>query len=130
MRRFLFLSSICLISAALATPLDAAPASIEGSWGGSGIAKYQGRTDRLVCRVSFARYGENSFKVSSSCSSGGARYEQTGTVSSTGGSRYSGHIFNPQFNERGKVTMSRQGSRLSVTVTSERGTANLSLSRN
>jgi hypothetical protein len=113
----------------LATASAAAPAGLEGSWSGSGIAKYQGRTDRLVCRVSFARYGAKSFKVASRCTSGGAQYQQSGTVSGTGG-RYSGHVFNQQYNERGRVAISQRGSRLSVTVTSERGTATLSLSRN
>jgi hypothetical protein len=113
----------------LATGSAAAPAGLEGTWSGSGIAKYQGRTDRLVCRVSFARYGSASFKVASSCSSGGSQYQQSGTVAGSGG-RYSGHVFNQQFNERGRVAISQRGSRLSVTVTSERGTATLSLSRN
>jgi hypothetical protein len=113
----------------MATAAAAAPAGLEGSWSGSGIAKYQGRTDRLFCRVSFARYGSKSFKVSSSCTSGSAQYQQAGTVSGSGG-RYSGHIFNQQYNERGTLALSQRGSRLSVTVTSERGTATLSLSRN
>ncbi len=108
----------------------AAPAGLDGSWSGSGIAKYQGRTDRLVCRVNFARYGDKSYKVSSNCSSGNTQYEQSGVVSTSGGSRYSGNIINPQFNERGRVAISQRGSSLSVTVTSERGTATLSLSRN
>lgn len=125
---FVFVSAF-FVGASFGLPVAAA-AGLEGSWSGSGIAKYQGRTDRLVCRVSFARYGTQSFKVSSSCSTGGAQYQQSGTVSSSGGNRYSGHVLNPQFNERGKVAIAQSGSRLSVTVTSERGTATLTLSRN
>jgi hypothetical protein len=122
-------SIAAFVTCVLATAAVAAPAGLEGSWSGSGIAKYQGRTDRLVCRVSFARYGSKSFKVSSSCTSGGAQYQQSGTVSGSGG-RYSGHVFNQQYNERGKLAISQRGSRLAVTVTSERGTATLNLSRN
>ena len=83
----------------------------------------------MVCRVSFARIEGKSFRVSALCSTGGRRYEQSGRVTSVGGNRYTGWVFNEQFNERGSVQLSQRGSRLSVTVTSSRGTANLTLSR-
>jgi hypothetical protein len=51
-------------------------------------------------------------------------------VTSVGGNRYTGWVSNPQFNERGNVLLSQRGSRLSVTVSGGRGTANLTLSRN
>lgn len=130
MLRILASLAVMILGAILASSAIAAPAGLDGSWSGSGIAKYQGRTDRLVCRVSFSRYGDKSYKVSSNCSSGGSSYEQNGVVSTSGGSSYSGNIVNPQFNERGRVAISQRGSSLSVTVTSERGTATLSLSRN
>ena len=107
----------------------AAPAGLEGSWSGSGIAKLRNRVDRMVCRVSFTRIEQKSYRVSSFCSMGDRRYEQSGRVSSIGGNRYTGWVFNEQFNERGSVQLSQRGSRLSVTVTSSRGTANLTLSR-
>ena len=47
---------------------------IEGSWSGSGIAKLRNRTDRIVCRVSFARIEGKSFRVSALCSTGGRRF--------------------------------------------------------
>ena len=108
----------------------AAPATIEGSWSGSGIARYQGRVDRLVCRVNFAQIGEKSFRVSALCSTGDRRYEQSGRVSSIGRNRYSGEVYNAQFNERGNVSVSQSGSRSSATISGDRGSANLILSRN
>ena len=110
-------------------PAHAAPPTIEGSWSGSGIARYQGRVDRLVCPVNFAQIGEKSFRVSALCSTGDRRYEQSGRVSRVGPNRYSGWVYNTQFNERGNVSVSQSGSRLSVTVSGDRGTANLTLSR-
>jgi hypothetical protein len=121
---------LALLVGAWLAPALAAPGGIEGSWSGSGIAKYGNRTDRVVCRVSFSRYGAQSFKVSSNCTSGNTQYQQSGTVANSGGSAYSGHVFNPQFNERGKVAISQRGSQLAVTVTSDKGTATLTLSRN
>ena len=123
-----YLLSALLLGAMLGTA-DAAPATIEGSWSGSGIAKLRNRIDRMVCRVSFARIEGKSFRVSALCSTGGRRFEQSGRVTSVGGNRYTGWVFNEQFNERGNVQLSQRGSRLSVTVTSSRGIANLTLSR-
>ena len=123
-----YLLSALLLGAMLGTA-HAAPATIEGSWSGSGIAKLRNRVDRMVCRVSFARIEGKSFRVSALCSTGGRRFEESGRVTSVGGNRYTGWVFNEQFNERGSVQLSQRGSRLSVTVTSSRGTANLTLSR-
>jgi len=123
-----YLLSVVLLAAMLGTA-DAAPASIEGSWSGSGIAKFRNRTDRVVCRVSFARIEQKSFRVSAVCTTGDRRYEESGRVTSVGGNRYTGWVLNEQFNERGNVQLSQRGSRLSVTVTSSRGVANLTLSR-
>ncbi len=128
MRATPYLLSALLLLAMLGST-DAAPATIEGSWSGSGIAKLRNRTDRIVCRVSFARIEGKSFRVSALCSTGGRRFEESGRVTSVGGNRYTGWVFNEQFNERGSVQLSQRGSRLSVTVTSSRGIANLTLSR-
>ena len=93
-----------IVLCAMLEAAQAAPVTIAGSWSGSGIARYQGRVDRLVCRVNFAQVGQKSF-------------------------RYRGWVYNAQFNERGNVVVSQSGSRLSVTVSGERGTASLTLSR-
>jgi hypothetical protein len=123
-----YLLSVLLLGAMPATA-HAAPATIEGSWSGSGIAKLRNRVDRVVCRVNFARIEGKSFRVSALCSTGGRRYEESGRVTSVGGNRYTGWVLNEQFNERGNVQLSQRGSRLSVTVRSSRGIANLTLSR-
>ena len=129
MRVVPYLMSALLLLGATPATSHAPPAGLEGSWSGSGTAKLRNRVDRVVCRVSFARIEQRSFRVSSLCSIGERRYEQTGRVSSVGGNRYTGWVFNEQFNERGSVQVSQRGSRLSVTVTSSRGIANLTLSR-
>ena len=57
-----YLLSAILLAAMFGTT-HAAPTSIEGSWSGSGIAKFRNRTDRMVCRVNFARLEQKSFRV-------------------------------------------------------------------
>ena len=95
-----YLLSAILLSTMLGAA-QAEPGGLEGSWSGSGTAKLRNRVDRIVCRVSFARIEQKSFRVSSFCSMGDRRYEQSGRVSSVGGNRYTGWVFNEQFNERG-----------------------------
>ncbi len=128
MRHAPYLLSVLVLGATLATA-HASPATIEGGWSGSGIANYRNRTDRLVCRVTFARIEARSFRVSALCASGDRRYEQSGTVTNVGGNHYTGWVQNAQFNQRGSARMTQQGTRLSVSVSSRRGTANLTLSR-
>jgi hypothetical protein len=123
-----YLLSAILLGTMLGT-VHADPGGLEGSWSGTGTAKHRNRVDRLVCRVHFVKVEAKSYRVSSQCSTEERRYDQTGQVTSVGGDRYTGWVFNEQFNERGDVQMSQRGSRLSVTVQSRRGTASLTLSR-
>ena len=51
------------------------------------------------------------FRISSLCTT-----EQTGRVTSVGGNRYTGCVYNEQFNERGNVVLTQRGPSLSVTV--------------
>jgi hypothetical protein len=128
MRHVLFLV-LALVLGAMSSTSQAAYASIDGAWSGSGIARYQGRADRIVCRVNFTKIAQKSFRVSALCSTGNRRYEQVGRVTSVSRTRYRGYVYNPQFNERGNVSISQSGSRLTVSVSGGRGSANLTLSR-
>ena len=126
---FLVLALALALGALPAAGVRAAPASIEGAWGGSGIAKIRNRADRIVCRVNFGKIGQTTFSVSARCSAGDRSYEQTGRVSRVSSNRYRGYVYNAQFNDRGNVSISQSGSRLTVNVSGGRGTANLTLSR-
>jgi hypothetical protein len=127
MRRVLpFVLAILLCG--LLAPAEAA-SMIGGAWGGSGIAHYRRRVDRIVCRVNFDPIGETSFRIFALCNSGDDRYEESGQVTKDGANRYSGWVLNTRFNQRGSVQLTQRDSRLSVAVSSRRGTANLRLSR-
>jgi hypothetical protein len=125
MRPVLILSLIALV-AALA-PALAAPATIEGSWRGSGIVRHRGSADAVRCRVTFSRVTAKSFGVSAQCGTETGRYDVSGRVVSQGGNRYSGWVTTN--NQSGLAVILQHGNRLSVTVKSRRGSAKLSLSR-
>ena len=123
MRHILIVSLIAL-GAALTPALAAS--SLQGQWRGSGVVSHRNSSDRVNCRVSFQRLSNTSFSVSSQCATETGRYDVTGRVVG-GGNRYSGPVQGQGVS--GTAVIVQQGNRLSVTVTSRRGSAKLSLSR-
>jgi hypothetical protein len=127
MRHIAILSAIALSTAVAAA--QAAPATIEGSWRGSGIVTYRNGADNVQCRVRYTRSTAKSFAVSSQCATTSGHYELSGRVISVGENRYTGWVQSAQNNQGGRVTLVQHGNRLAVTVTSRRGSAKLTLAR-
>jgi hypothetical protein len=123
--RHLLIVSLIALSAALTPALAAS--SLQGQWRGSGVVSHRNTKDAVRCRVSFQRLSTTSFSVSSQCATETGRYDVTGRVVASGGNRYSGPVQGQGVN--GTAVIVQQGNRLSVTVTSKRGSARLSLSR-
>ena len=124
MRHLLVLSLV--IFTALAPAYAAAP-SLQGQWRGSGVVTHRKAKDTVRCRVSFQRLSATAFSVSSQCATENGRYDVTGRVAASGGNRYSGPVQGQGVS--GTAVIVVQGNRMSVTVTSRRGAATLSLSR-
>jgi hypothetical protein len=124
MRRFFILSLVILST--LAPALAAAP-SLQGQWRGSGVVSHRSKADAVRCRVSFQRLSTTAFSVSSQCATETGRYDVTGRVVASGGNRYAGPVQGQGVSGTAVVVV--HGNRLSVTVTSKRGSATLSLSR-
>jgi hypothetical protein len=116
-----------LIAATLALPPALAASSLQGQWRGSGVVTHRKARDPVRCRVSFQRLSATAFSLSSQCSAEDRSYDVKGRVVAAGGDRYSGRVEGEGVT--GAVAIVQRGNRLSVTVTSERGSATLSLSR-
>ena len=125
MRMFVFLAGL-LICASL-TVAEAAPASIAGSWSGTGTVGYRGSVDKVRCHARFTKTSAKSYAVSSVCTTANGRYETTGNVTSTRGGRYRGTVTSGKVS--GRVVLFNRGTHLSVSVTSRRGSAQISLTR-
>ena len=124
--RYTMILAVIAFAAGVA-PALAAPATIEGSWRGSGIVTYRNGADNVQCRVRYTRMTAKSFAVSSQCATESGRYELTGRVVNVGGNRYTGWV--QQGTQSGRVSLVQHGNRLSVTVTSRQGLARLTLAR-
>jgi hypothetical protein len=119
--------SLLVLSGAL-SPALATPATIEGSWKGSGTVSHRNNSDAVQCRVRFTRVGGGSFEVVSHCTTDTGVYDVSGRVNASGGGRYSGWVEGN--GERGSVLMVQDGNRLTVTVRGGKGSGKLSLTRN
>lgn len=111
------------------TVAQAAPATLEGYWKGSGTVSYKGSVDQVRCRVRYKRNGGASYTYTSTCATENGRYELTGHVRSSGSNRYRGRVSSAGRKETGNVLLLQRGNRLSVTVTSRLGSAKLNLLR-
>src|SRR5262245_7592398 len=114
-----------LIAVALTPALAAS--SLQGQWRGSGVVTHRKAKNAVTCRVSFYKLSATAFSVSSQCSAETGRYDVKGRVVASGSNRYSGPVQGEGVT--GTVVIVQHGNRLSVTVTSGRGSATLSLSR-
>jgi hypothetical protein len=127
----LFMHRIVLFAALVIstapTIAQAEPATIEGSWSGSGTINSRGAVDQVHCRARYTMSSGNNFAVSSVCATENGRYDITGHVTSSGGNRYRGTVTSG--NESGSILLFHRGNHLSVSVTSQRGSARLTLSR-
>ena len=90
MRHSLILALIVL-GAAL-TPALAAPATLAGSWHGSGTVSSRNNTDAVRCHARFTKVAGASFDISSQCTTDTGRYDISGRVDASGGNRYSGWV--------------------------------------
>jgi hypothetical protein len=126
-------SVLAILTALAASQIGASPvlaASLEGSWSGGGyVQPNSGKRERVRCRVSFNRQGAKVFGVSATCASASTTIRQTGQLLMVNPRRYIGDFYNSQYDISGRVRVTFDGSRLSVTFSSANGGGQLSLRR-
>ena len=123
--RHALIATLIALVFALAPALAAS--SLQGQWRGSGVVTHRQAKNAVRCRVSFQRLSATAFSLSSQCTAENGRYDVKGRVVASGSNRYSGSVQGEGVT--GTAVIVQHGNRLSVTVTSGRGQATLSLSR-
>ena len=114
---------------ATVTPADAA-ASISGKWRGNGIATLEkGSQERVRCQVTYGRIAGQNFSLKARCASGAGRLNQVGQLTRVAKGKYVGTVVNQEFSVRARVAVTVQGNRQNVRITSNKGSANLTLQR-
>ncbi len=123
--RSALIATLIALGFALTSALAAVP--LQGQWRGSGVVTHGQAKHGVRCRVSFYKLSATAFSVSSQCSAEIGRYDVKGRVVASGSNRYAGPVQGEGV--IGTALIIQHGNRLSVTVTSRRGSATLSLSR-
>ena len=130
MRRLIFVPLLSALAFAAGLTAATAAPSLEGSWSGSGVISHGGAADQVHCRVRYTRSGGSSYSYHSTCATETGRYELDGHITSSGGNRYSGSVSSPDYKGTGRVLLFQRGNSLSITATSGKGSAHITLSKN
>jgi hypothetical protein len=107
-----------------------APADLAGSWSGGGWVSFSsGSREKARCRARYVANSENSYSLSATCATASGSVSQTATLRKAGANSYSGSFHNSQYDVSGTIYVTLQGNSQSVTLSSNSGSASLTLSR-
>ncbi|MCH9806354.1 MAG: hypothetical protein K0U74_01355 [Alphaproteobacteria bacterium] len=103
-------------------------ASLAGSWNGSGyVNPTKGKRERVRCRITYSKQTSKVFSVRASCATASNKILQTGEVLMVNASRYVGDFYNSEYDISGRVHVSVNGSRQTVSFSSGRGSGRVNL---
>ncbi len=108
---------------------DATAAGLEGNWSGGGIAHLSnGKKEALRCRINYNQNSSRAYGYYAVCSHSGGTFKQSGTVVGSG-NRFSGRAYNALYNTTGRFIISLRGNSQTVSMSSKKGSARISLRR-
>lgn len=121
----------CLFVIALATlPEAASAASIVGNWSGSGRATLKnGEVERVRCRIKYDQGSGRTFVIYVDCSHSNGTFQVSGRVVQHSDTSYSGRLYSDQYSVSGQVSVKVSGNSQTLTATSKKGTATVSLKK-
>jgi hypothetical protein len=123
-----FLAAV--MSAFLSTPGHARAEGLAGSWSGGGWVSFAtGSRERARCRARYSARSASSYALNATCATASGSVTQDANVRRVGANSYAGSFHNSQYNVSGRIHVTVRGSRMSVTISSDSGSASLSLSR-
>jgi uncharacterized protein (DUF2147 family) len=118
------------LSLTCAAPVWADTGDLSGSWAGGGNVVFNtGAKEKARCRASFNKIGASAYTMSATCATASGKVAQSATLRKTGGNSYSGQFRNPEYNVTGSIRVTVSGNNQNVSMTSDAGSASLSLSR-
>jgi uncharacterized protein (DUF2147 family) len=117
-----------LVATAVVSATPALAADLTGSWSGGGSVNYKsGSKEKARCRANFNKIGSSSYSMSATCATASGKVSQSATLRRTGDDSYSGSFSNPEYNITGSISIRVNGNSGSVSMSSDAGSAYLSL---
>lgn len=118
------------VAVLFATPALAEPGDLSGSWSGGGAVIFNtGSKEKAHCRAKFSKTGSTSYSMSATCATASGKVDQSAILRKTGGNSYAGSFRNPDYNVTGTIKITLNGNSQSVSMSSDAGTASISMSR-
>lgn len=112
------------------TSVRAEPGSLAGSWSGGGTVIFStGSREKARCKARFTQKSKTSYTMSATCATPSGSVVQTATLVQRGANKYTGTFRNAAYNVSGSIAIIVNGSRQTVTLSSNDATASLRLSR-
>jgi hypothetical protein len=106
------------------------PADLSGSWRGGGWVSFSpGSRERARCRAHYAPHSGSGYAVSATCATESGSVSQVATLRRVGSNTYAGGFYNNEYGVTGTIQVVVRGNSQSVTLTSDSGTASLTLTR-
>jgi hypothetical protein len=109
-------------------PQAAEAGRLDGRWAGAGYFNtVNGQRERVRCKVSYSRKSTNIYAVNATCASPSAQIRQRGTLQQVSSGRYSGTMYNTDYNVGGSVFVKVNGRSQTVSFSSDAGSGRLNL---
>jgi hypothetical protein len=103
---------------------------ISGHWAGMGYVNAAGGAKEAIrCRVTYDRQTDRVFAVKASCASQALKITQTGVISKASAERYTGRLYNSEYDITARVRVIVKGSKQTLTITADEGAGVLRLTR-
>jgi hypothetical protein len=127
-----WLAMLLLSGAALGsvTSTGRCEGGLEGSWTGAGwVSVAGGNRERAHCRVHYSPTNGSQYSINATCATDSGKVSQTAHVHKSGNNSYQGSFYNSEYDVSGQIRVIIHGNSQTVTLTSEGGSAQLTLSR-
>jgi hypothetical protein len=103
---------------------------LAGSWSGGGWVSFSsGSKERARCRAHYTAHSESSYSLNATCATEAGKASQSATLRKVGANSYVGHFHNSEYGVSGSIHVVINGNSQSVTLTSDSGSASLTLTR-
>ncbi len=129
-RRSAALAAAAIPFAAFVGSSEADPAAgLAGSWNGGGWVSFSnGKKEKARCRAHYTG-GGSAYTVTATCATSAGKATQTAKVYKVSGTHYKGSFFNSEYNVRGSIRVTVNGTSQNVSLSGDGASAQLNLSR-
>jgi hypothetical protein len=104
--------------------------SLEGSWKGGGwVSVVGGSRERAHCQVHYSAANGAQYSLTATCATDSGKASQTARIHKAGEHAYKGQFYNAEYDVTGQIRVIVHGNKQTVTLTSDSGTALLTLTR-